>query len=544
MDDTAVEARSAALRLRPNHVEKVSLQALADQFSLRGEPGKGTISGVSLDSRSVLPGDLYVASAGARVHGASFARDAMSAGASAVLTDEAGAELLQGLSLPVLVSADLRADAGRVSAAVFEHDELRCFAVTGTNGKTTVSYLVRSLLQALGTSTGLMGTVETVVGSTHIASELTTPESPVTHAALARMREAGNSAAVMEVSSHALTLGRVKGARFIVSGFTNLSQDHLDLHGDMEGYLKAKAQLFTDEYSATAVITVDDEYGVRMFAECGVPAISLQTTVTAAESTAGFKPQWRVSAVQAEGLGHRVTLSGPEGRQLRFTSSLPGDFNVSNAALAALMVHASGVSIEQLQTVFETRSPFEVAVPGRMQIIGTRPAAIVDFAHNPDGLIKALGAATPPRGKLITVMGATGDRDTTKRSLMGQIVADGSSVVIVTDDDPHGEDPARIRQSVLAGAHGRGAAVEEVSPRSAAIARAVELAGPEDTILVAGRGHETLQDVAGVAIALDDRVELAQALLAAGYELAPDAMSYASLTNTQFGAGSEPAIES
>ncbi|MFB9165659.1 Mur ligase family protein [Arthrobacter psychrochitiniphilus] len=557
---------------RPSHHSGATLAELAEVAGAALGPalaaqGDLRITGVSLDSRTIHPGDLYLALPGSRSHGATFANAAVAAGALAIMTDESGRSLLgDSVPVPVLALSDVRAVAGPVAARVYgttgtgdSGHRLELFGLTGTNGKTTTTYFLNSLLRALGHSTGLIGTIEILAGEEAIPSKLTTPESTDVHALLALMAEKDLSAASMEVSSHALAFGRVDGVVFDVAGFTNLTQDHLDLHGGMEGYFDTKAALFTPAHARHAVITVDDDWGRRMAEGASVPAVTLSTDPLAATGSA----QWQVREVQREGVGSRFTLNGPAGAVLNVHTGLPGGFNVSNAALALLMVtthllgtgtgtgtgsstdSASGAGttsgpgsgvgpgiqmltvLTRLQEALDRFDPFTVEVPGRMQLIGTAPVAVVDFAHNPDALARALDAVRPsaPDGRLIAVFGATGERDASKRPIMGAVVAQGADVVIITDDDPHDEDPAAIRAGVLAGAReadrdgALGRVIEECDQRATAILRAVELARAQDVILVAGRGHEVYQEVKGVNIALDDRVELRKALASRGFPL-------------------------
>lgn len=531
------QAPPTTLPLRPGHTTAVGLAevaALAGAATAANETVE--ITGVSLDSRSIARGDLYIALPGAHAHGAQFAAAAVAAGAVAVLTDDAGAHLLPGtLGVPVLSCADPRGVTGAVASLVYGTRErsMPLFAVTGTNGKTTTTYFLNSLLRALGNATGLIGTIEILAGDEPIPSKLTTPESTDVHALLALMAERGLDAASMEVSSHALAFGRVDSVIFDVAGFTNLTQDHLDLHGGMQGYFDTKAQLFTPARARKAVITVDEPWGVRMAAAATVPAVTLATG--AAGDHAGA--DWFVANVRREGIGSRFELHGPHGTALDARTGLPGHFNVSNAALALAMVieqrvaaapePASGYveAAAAVQSALQAHDPFTLDVPGRMQLVGTAPVAIVDFAHNPDALERALAAvrSNEPGARVIVVFGATGERDATKRPIMGAVAVEGADVVIVTDDDPHDEDASAIRAGVLAGAVDAnerlalGRTVEECGPRADAIRRAVELAGPGDTILVAGRGHEVYQEVSGVNVALDDRVELRAALTLRGF---------------------------
>jgi UDP-N-acetylmuramoyl-L-alanyl-D-glutamate--2,6-diaminopimelate ligase len=524
---------------RPAAVAAVPLATIGQVFGVvvPGASGAVRITGISLNSRSVQPGDLYVALPGATRHGADFVSDAVEAGAAAVLTDDDGARLLalsNDIAVPVLLAAEPRSLVGRLSALIYSGQpgdgaSPALYGVTGTNGKTTTTYFINALLGALGQKTGLIGTIEILAGGEPIPSLLTTPESTDVHALLALMRERGLDAASMEVSSHAVSFHRVDGVVFDVVGFTNLTQDHLDLHGSMEEYFQTKARLFTAERAGAAVITVDDEWGARLAESVDIPV----TTLAAAQPAAGVErgtADWTVTGQFPQGLGTDFTLQHRDGTALRVHTGLPGSFNVANAALATVMVLAGGHDPADVQAALDALDPFTVAVPGRMQLVSTAPAAVVDFAHNPDALARALEAVRSPEpgSKVIVVFGATGQRDQSKRPAMGAIAARLADTVIVSDDDPHDEDAAAIRADVLAGAlgakdqEGLGCTVEEVFPRDAAIRRAVELAGPEDTILVAGRGHEVWQEVKGVNLALDDRVELRSALTARGFTVLQD----------------------
>jgi UDP-N-acetylmuramoyl-L-alanyl-D-glutamate--2,6-diaminopimelate ligase len=493
------------------------------------------VTGISLNSRTVQPGDLYVALPGASRHGADFVSQAIAAGAVAVVTDDDGARLLAlsaETSVPVLVLDEPRAAVGALAALIYRSRpegsaSPALFGVTGTNGKTTTTYFINALLQALGRRTGLIGSIEILAGGEPIPSLLTTPESTDIHALLALMRERGLDAASMEVSSHALSFHRVDGVQFDVAGFTNLTQDHLDLHGTMDEYFQTKAELFTAPHAKSAVITVDDEWGRRLADGAGIPV----TTLAAAQGAGpAVSPDWAVTAAAPRGLGTEFLLRHRNGTELRVHTGLPGSFNVSNAALATVMVLASGVDPATLQAALDSVDPFTVAVPGRMQLVSTAPAAVVDFAHNPDALQRALEAVRSPEpgSRVIVVFGATGQRDQSKRPAMGAIAARLADVVIVSDDDPHDEDAAAIRAEVLAGAleakeaGALGCTILESYPRDTAIRQAVEMAGPQDTILVAGRGHEVWQEVKGVNHALDDRVELREALTARGFTVLND----------------------
>jgi UDP-N-acetylmuramoyl-L-alanyl-D-glutamate--2,6-diaminopimelate ligase len=523
--------------------------------STTGSPGP---IGIAMDSRTVRPGDLYVGTPGASRHGAEFAAAVIAAGARGILTDREGARLCaaSATGIPVLVVGDVRDAVGPAAATVYRNTGAgpRLYGITGTNGKTTTSYFLTALLGALGETTGMIGTIEIRAGRRVVPSTLTTPESTQLHALMALMRQEDVASAVMEVSSHSVSYRRISALHYAVAGFTNLTQDHLDLHGSMEEYFRAKAGLFDADRTDRAVITLDggpDEpdadgqtWGTRMAAHAGCPVVTLALGPAADHGGPALTGDWVISDLVPEGLGHRFTLRHTgSGRTVTASTGLPGRFNVANAALATVMVFESRppADWDAIAAVLDApvgQGPFATAVPGRMEVVGQAPDAIVDFAHNPDGLVRALESVQEARratggdaGKTILVFGATGDRDRAKRPEMGRIAAQRADVVIVTDDDPHTEPPAGIRAEVLTGVHegaraaagaGRTVEVHESAPRQAAIELAVSLATPADTILLAGRGHETVQDMDGVDVPLDDRVELRAALARHGHGSSPD----------------------
>jgi UDP-N-acetylmuramoyl-L-alanyl-D-glutamate--2,6-diaminopimelate ligase len=534
-------------RLRPAATTRRTVEDLAARFGLDVRAGEGAggpsapaavqVWSVASDDRTADEGDLFVALPGARAHGAGFAAAAVGRGAHAVLTDEQGAELLEaaGLDVPVLVARDPRALLGPVAAWVYGSpaQDLTTFGVTGTNGKTTTTYLVDHALRALGWKGGLIGTVEMRSGDRVLPSRLTTPEAADLQALLAAMREDQVRTLAMEVSSHALALHRVDGLVFDVVGFTNLSQDHLDFHGDLQEYFEAKALLFTPEHARRGVVVVDDAWGERMVAAARVPVATLRVAGdgpggAGGEGVASDDADWTVTDVVPQHAGGSAfTLRHRDGRALRTTTSLPGSFNVANAALALALVLEAGIDPRDLEAALDAVGGLAPAVPGRMEVVSQPPHAprvVVDFAHNPDALALALDALRPTTpGRLVVVFGATGDRDRGKRPTMGGVAVEGADVVVVTDDDPHGEDPAVIRAEVLPGAlaaretagtgpEPRDVVVLEVAPRERAIHEAIAAAGPDDTVLVAGRGHEVWQEIAGVDHPLDDRVEARAAL--------------------------------
>ncbi|MEX5721730.1 UDP-N-acetylmuramoyl-L-alanyl-D-glutamate--2,6-diaminopimelate ligase [Geodermatophilus maliterrae] len=500
---------------RPAGTHPLALRALAD---LVGDPVQGdpdtAVRGVTLASTEVQPGDLYAALPGARTHGVRFAADAAARGAVAVLTDPDGREQAAATGLPVCVTGDPRGVLGAVAARVYGEPAARLpvIGITGTNGKTTTSYLVEAGLAAAGRGTGLIGTVQSRTrgrGGAEVAfpSVRTTPEAPVLHALLATMAESGVDAVVMEVSSHALVQGRVGGVAFAAAGFTNLSQDHLDFHRDLEDYFQAKALLF-DGRAAREVVVVDDDAGRRLAGMLGGRAVTASAEGALLD---GEPAHWTATDVTTtpDG-GSAFTLTGPGG-SWPARVRLPGRFNVTNAVLAAALLDAIGVPVDAaLEGIART------VVPGRMEPVdaGQPFTAVVDYAHTPDAVTTALAALrSATRGRLITVLGCGGDRDPGKRPAMGAAAALGSDLLVVTDDNPRSEDPAAIRAAMTAGVPAdRRGAVEEVGDRRAAIARAVELARPGDTVLVAGKGHESGQEVAGTVTPFDDRAVLREVL--------------------------------
>ncbi|MFN8169178.1 MAG: UDP-N-acetylmuramoyl-L-alanyl-D-glutamate--2,6-diaminopimelate ligase [Candidatus Nanopelagicales bacterium] len=494
----------------PLPLEQVA--AVAGATPHPGAPGSSTtVTGVTHDSRDVRPGDLYAALPGFRTHGAEFVAQAAASGASAVLTDPDGFDRAASTGLPVLVADDPRGVLGAVASMVYGDPShgLVVVGITGTNGKTTTSYLVDAGFRAAGHVTGVIGTVGTRIGDDVVPTVRTTPEAPDVHALLAVMRERGATAVTMEVSSHALRLGRVDGVRFDVAGFTNLSPDHLDFHRDMDDYVDAKAQLFTAARSDRAVVCVDDEWSARIVERATREGLPLTTY-----SVSGRPADWAPAGVVTVPGGSVLRGRGPHGVDVPLEVRLPGEFNVANALGALALLVEAGVD----PLVAADGIAACPGVPGRMERVADPDLArgllaLVDYAHTPDAVERALEAARAgARGRVLVVLGAGGDRAPHKRPAMGAAAA-AADVVVVTDDNPRSEDPATIRAAVLEGARGAGPAqVEEVGDRRAAVERAVALARQGDVVLVLGKGHEQGQEVAGTVSPFDDRVVLAEAL--------------------------------
>ncbi|MEV5955246.1 UDP-N-acetylmuramoyl-L-alanyl-D-glutamate--2,6-diaminopimelate ligase [Streptomyces sp. NPDC051987] len=497
---------------RPVQTSATPLAELAGQLGAAApEPAHSTVevTGITHDSRAVRPGDLYAALPGARLHGADFVAQAAGLGAVAVLTDPTGAERAAATGLPVLVADDPRARMGELAATIYGRPgrDLLQIGITGTSGKTTTAYLVEGGLKSTR-NTGLIGTVETRIGDERIKSERTTPEATDLQALFAVMRERGVEAVAMEVSSHALVLGRVDGCVFDIAVFTNLSPEHMEFHSDMEDYFRAKAQLFTPERSRRGVVNVDDEYGRRLAREASVPVVTY--------SAEGHPDaDWRATDVHIGPMDSTFTVTGPEGVRIAAKSPLPGPFNVANTLAAIVALATAGLDP---RTAADGIAAVP-GVPGRLERVdaGQPYLAVVDYAHKTDAVesvLRALRKVT--KGRLLIVLGCGGDRDRTKRAPMGAAAARLADTAVLTSDNPRSEDPLAILATMLEGAasvpaHERGE-VLLFEDRAAAIEAAVARAHPGDTVLVAGKGHEQGQDIAGVIRPFDDRQVLREAI--------------------------------
>jgi UDP-N-acetylmuramoyl-L-alanyl-D-glutamate--2,6-diaminopimelate ligase len=507
--------------LRPRRVPLRPLAGLALLLGVktagRDVPGPLTIAsgsrgirGITHDSRRVRPGDLYAALPGARHHGGRFCAQAAAAGAAAVLTDPAGKEPAIRSGLPVFVVGDPRSRLGEVASWVYGHPSgrLTLIGVTGTSGKTTTTYLLESGLRAAGHLTGLIGGVQTRIGDVAADSELTTPEATDLQALLAAMAEQGVTAAAMEVSSHALALGRVAGTSYDVAVFTNLSQDHLDFHETIDAYFAAKATLFTPAYARAGVVNLDDEHG-RILA--AAPQIPL-TSYSAAGNPAA---DWRVADVRGGADGSAFRVIGPGGVEADASVALPGPFNVANALAAIVALVEAGVGIATAVRGVAACP----GVPGRLERVeaGQDFTVLVDYSHKPGAVRAVLDALRPvTAGNLTIVLGCGGDRDRAKRPMMGAAAAGLADTAILTSDNPRSEDPLGILAEMLAGAVGvpaAGRAHVIVEPdRGAAIGLAISRAAKGDIVLIAGKGHERGQYTGTSVIPFDDREVAASAL--------------------------------
>lgn len=475
-------------------VTPIALTSVAHELSL-AVSGDILVSGITHDSREVQHGDIYVAIPGFRNHGIEFLQEAVAHGAVAIASDQHGVAIAQNHGLPTIELPSPRRDMALLAGEVFGHPErkLSLIGVTGTNGKTTVTSMLRHILSSTGHREGMIGTLGAFAQDEYLSGLRTTPESTDLYATLSYMQQQGITHVVMEVSSHGLELDRVAGLEFASAVFTNLSQDHLDFHQSMDNYFAAKAKLFG--MTRAAVINSDDEYGQRLLAD--LPD-SLPVT------TCGISGQ--VRALDVTGMADGYTSFDINSDHSLGHVKLPmlGEFNVMNALCACASAQQVGVSLEQAAAALNSFP----GVPGRCERVSPsgKALAIVDYAHTPDAVEKILrqlrNAAT---GKLICVLGCGGDRDPSKRFDMGRIAAQFADVVIVTDDNPRTENPQSIRTEVMRGADEGRAHVQEIADRAAAIKEAIHIGEAGDVVAVLGKGHESGQEINGEVYPFDDR---------------------------------------
>lgn len=513
-----------ALRHRPATPPIHRLEDVVEDLRAHGHPVLAGVdprqadlelTGIALSSGDCQPGDLFVALPGARGHGAAYVTQALEAGAVAVLTDAAGGVVVHEFTTrrgrtapPMLIIAEPRAVLGALTSWWYDRpaEQFTLIGITGTQGKTTTTYLAEA---AIGPRAAVIGTIGTRIGGRPVASTLTTPEAPALQALFAVMVEESVDVCAMEVSSHALIQGRVDGVQFDTAVFLNLGRDHLDFHADLQDYFEAKAQLFTPRRCRRAVVNIDDAWGRTLVERLEVPFVTYSSQGDPAAD-------WRVEPIGADATGTDVVVVGPDAQRAPLRVPLPGEFNVSNALAVCAALAEPTRPLADVTAKLATCA----GVPGRLERIeaGQDFTAVVDYAHKPEAVTAVLGALRPiTAGRLIVVIGAGGDRDTGKRPLMGEAAARGADLVIITDDNPRSEDPAQIRAAVLTGVPaGSAAEVIECGDRRAAIARAVAEAAPGDTVVIAGKGHESGQDTAGVVQPFDDRIELRVAIEARG----------------------------
>jgi UDP-N-acetylmuramoyl-L-alanyl-D-glutamate--2,6-diaminopimelate ligase len=504
--------------LRPEKVEPVALSNFAKHFELHlvGSAGDIRLTGISMNTGDLRPGDLFVAMPGKKTHGATFVAKAIELGAVALVTDQAGLDLLGSCTLPVLLLENPRARLGELAAFVYGNvpgNLPKLFATTGTNGKTSTSYLLEGILRQLGEVTGLTSTAERHIAGEIIVSRLTTPESPEMQALIARMREKGVTAVAVEVSAQALSQLRVDGMHFDVVGFTNLSHDHLDDYADMQVYLEAKLPLFTKERAERGVVCLDTVYGKAFVKQSDIPVVTITSLM-------GVDADWHVGITAETPSYTSFVLAGPNGVNIRSRVPLLGAHMAANAGLAIVMLIEAGFSAERIQAAIV--NGIEAYLPGRTERVtgASGPDVYVDFGHSPDAFLNTLAAVRKvTEGRVFMVFGADGDRDATKRPDMARVAAEGCDVLVVTDHHPRFEDPASIRKALVDSAKAARPNLEiyEVSPPEAAIRKAVSMAQPGDAILWAGPGHQDYRDIRGVRTPYSARAEARAALKENGW---------------------------
>jgi len=504
--------------IRPDHVVPVSLAVLAEQFSL--EPVSGdldcSVTGISMNTGDLRPGDLFVAMPGLKTHGAKFLEKALQLGAVAIVTDAAGLEQLGDVSVPVLRLEAPRKHLGALAAAVYgNRPEVmpKLFATTGTNGKTSTSYILEAMLRQLGEVTGLTSTAERHIAGEVIVSRLTTPESTEMQSLVARMREREVTSIAIEVSAQALTQLRVDGLMFDVAGFTNLSHDHLDDYADMSEYLAAKAQLFQPDRAHRGVVCLDSAFGNDFLQLSNIPT----QTISLDEHK---HPDFLVTVL--EELPGRTKFAVRTPDAITITSELPiiGAHMAANAGLAIVMLIQAGFTAERIQLAIA--DGVECYLPGRTELVSPvgAPSIYVDFGHSPDAFLNTLAAVRKvTKGKVVMLFGADGDRDASKRPEMARVAVNGSDVLVITDHHPRFEDAASIRKTLVTAAREAKPAGEiyEVSPPEDAIIKAVSLVEPGDSILWAGPGHQDYRDIQGVRTPYSARALAREALRNAGW---------------------------
>ena len=481
--------------IRPVSSPTVSLAGIAKLLGASFDQ-EIEISGISQSASEIEPGDIFLAMQGAKHHGIEFLDEAILNGAIAVITDSKGVNQ----KLPTLIVDDPGQVVGEVASFIYGDPSKSLFTVgiTGTNGKTTVTTLLHQIWQIAGWDSGLIGTVNTQINGEVIPAEHTTPVAAPLQSLFATMKERHLRAVAMEVSSHALTQSRVKGMHFNVAGFTNLTQDHLDFHGDMESYFMAKSQLFKFGLSDLAVINIDDPYGARLAKSTEIPIATVSRKGSA---------DWYYEEIVQFGSSHQIKIRGRDGILIEGTTKLIGDYNLDNLLMAVAIAVISGVDPIEISANLQRY----VGAPGRLEKVnvGQDFIAFVDYAHTPDAVQNVLRSARKlGKGNLIAVLGCGGDRDKSKRPLMGRALM-AADFPIFTSDNPRSESPEVILEQMVQGLDTKGKVIID---RKEAIAYAVKMAKPGDVVAILGKGHEAGQEISGVKHPFDDRKVLAEAI--------------------------------
>ena len=507
--------------LRPERVSPVSLTTFAQHFGLALKVDQqAVITGISMNTNDLRAGDLFVAMPGVKTHGALFIQKALDAGAAAVVTDAAGKakilELLPDFDLPILLLEEPRKQLGNLAAFVYGNvagNLPKLFATTGTNGKTSTTYLLEGLLRQIGEVTGLTSTAERHLAGEVIVSRLTTPESTEMQALIARMRERSVTSIAIEVSAQALSQLRVDGIHFDVVGFTNLSHDHFDDYPDFETYLAAKAALFTPERASLGVVSLDSSFGSAFVAASKIPVVTIS-------SRPEVVADWNVEITSQETTRTAFVLTGPNGERVASSVPLIGAHMAANGGLAIVMAVLAGFDWRLIAE--RVHGGIDAYLPGRTELVSgaNGPSVYVDFGHSPDAFLHTLTSLRAVTGgRLFMIFGADGDRDASKRPDMARIAAQNSDVLFITDHHPRFENPVTIRKVLVESARAAvpGLELYEVSPPEQAIIKAVSLAKPGDAILWAGPGHQDYRDIQGKRTPYSARDLARAALLESGW---------------------------
>jgi UDP-N-acetylmuramoyl-L-alanyl-D-glutamate--2,6-diaminopimelate ligase len=502
--------------LRPDFVTPVSLKDFAAHFGLDAPAQDAVLTGVSMNTNDLRPGDLFVAMPGKKTHGAQFIEKALELGATAVATDTAGLAQTKAISVPVVRIENPRQHLGNLAAYVYGNLPGKMpllFGTTGTNGKTSTTYLLEAILRQMGVVTGLTSTAERHIAGETIVSRLTTPESTEMQALIARMREKKVTSVAIEVSAQALSQLRVDGLHFDVVGFTNLSHDHLDDYKDMQEYLEAKLPLFSANRAKRGVVCLDSKYGRDFVERSEVPVVTITSEL-------GVEAKWHVAVTAENPKYTSFVLAGPDSVTIRSRVPLLGAHMAANAGLAIVMLIEAGFDANSIAKAIE--GGIDAYLPGRTERVSgdTGPAVYVDFGHSPDAFLHTLDAVRKvTTGKVIMLFGADGDRDPSKRPAMAQVAAAGSDILVITDHHPRFEDPDSIRAGLEKSARESypNHEIYNVSPPEAAIRKAVSLATTGDAILWAGPGHQDYRDIRGVRTPYSARKEAREALKEHGW---------------------------
>ena len=467
------------------------------------------VTGIASDSRKLCQGDLFLAIQGMSSHGLDYLEEARAAGAAAVAWDSSSAPAPADIGMPMVAVENLATHVGEIASRFYgaPSEQLGVVGVTGTNGKTTVAWLIAQCWQHLQKRCAYLGTIGYGIDDIELAEGMTTPAAVELQGKLAEFVDQGAAHAALEVSSHALTQHRVDGVRFKAALFTNLTRDHLDYHGDMQQYFDAKSQLFLQHRPVTRIINLDTDFGTQLASLCGQDVVTVSTNF---DRVANGRPYVFVQSVVATARGSDVSFISSWGNG-RFELPMPGDFNVANAAIVLAYLLTEGVDLEMACDALQLVE----APPGRMQRVADN-AVYIDYAHTPDALESALRALRPhTRGKLWCVFGCGGDRDAGKRPQMATLAERLADHVVITNDNPRTEAPLDIVADIVTGFTDASAAVV-IEDRAAAIAWAIGQAGEFDTVLIAGKGHESYQDIGGEHLPFSDIAAARAALLAEG----------------------------